>query len=162
MAKLVEGGVKLRDQLNARFPKRDKRSDGWIGDSAHAARGSRSDHNPDKNGWVHALDIDENFGQGKWRNGRNAQILANQLVTYAASGLPGSNRVKYVVFENAIASGTYANTWWKWRKGKWGHTAHIHVSFTAKAQQDGQPWPLPILAKTAKQRREWSANLAGK
>jgi hypothetical protein len=162
MAKLVAGGVTLRDQLNARFPDRDKQSDGWIGDSAHAARGSLSDHNPDKNGWVHAIDIDENFGHGKWRNGRNAQALANQLLTYARSGLPGSGRVKYVIYENAIASATHKATWFRWRKGNWGHTAHIHVSFNTSAQKDGQEWPLPILGKTVKQRRAWAAALAGK
>jgi hypothetical protein len=160
MAKLVEGGVTLRDQLNARFPNRDKQSDGWIGDSAHSAR--KSDHNPDKRGWVHAIDIDENFGHGKWRNGRNAQALADQILAYARSGLPGADRVKYVVYENAIASGTYKATWFKWRKGNWGHEAHVHVSFTADAEKDGQLWPLPILGKTLKQRRAWAAALAGK
>ena len=160
MAKLVEGGVTLRDQLNARFSDRHKRSDGWIGDSAHSAR--KSDHNPDKRGWVHALDIDENFGKGKWRNGRNAQALADQILAYARSGLPGADRVKYVVYENAIASGTYKATWFKWRKGNWGHEAHVHVSFTASAEKDGQLWPLPILSKTLKQRRAWAAALAGK
>jgi hypothetical protein len=160
MAKLVEGGVRLRDQLNARFPDRDKQSDGWIGDSAHSAR--KSDHNPDKRGWVHAIDIDENFGHGKWRNGRNAQALADQILAYARSGLPGADRVKYVVYENAIASGTYKATWFKWRKGNWGHETHVHVSFTASAEKDGQLWPLPILGKKLKQRRAWAAALAGK
>jgi hypothetical protein len=160
MAKLVEGGVTLRDQLNARFPDRDKQSDGWIGDSAHSAR--KSDHNPDKRGWVHAIDIDENFGHGKWRNGRNAQALADQILAYARSGLPGADRVKYVVYENAIASGTYKSVWFKWRKGSWGHEAHVHISFTEKAQKDGRDWPLPILCKTLKQRRAWAAALAGK
>lgn len=160
MAKLALGGARLRHQLDARFPNRDKRSDGWIGDSAHAAR--TSDHNPDKNGWVHAIDIDENFGKGKWRNGRNAQALADQILAYARSGLPGADRVKYVVYENAIASGTYKATWFRWRKGNWGHEAHVHVSFNASAQKDGQVWPLPILGKTLKQRRAWAAALAGK
>ena len=157
MAKLVAGGVTLRDQLDARFPRRDKTSDGWVGDSAHAAR--KSDHNPDRLGWVHALDIGENFGKGKWRNGRNAQALADQLIAYAASGLPGSDRVKYVVYENRIASGTYKNTWWKWRGKGYGHEAHVHLSFKSSAQKDGQLWPLPILGKTLKQRRKWAAAL---
>lgn len=160
MARLVEGGVKLRDQLNAKFPDRDKKSDGWIGDAAHSERAS--DHNPDKRGWVHAIDIDENFGHGRWRNGRNAQALADQILAYARSGLPGCDRVKYVVYENAIASGTYKSTWFRWRKGNWGHEAHVHVSFTASAEKDGQLWPLPILGKTLKQRRAWAAALAGK
>jgi hypothetical protein len=138
MAKLVKGGVVLRDQINSRWPGRDKRSDGWIGDRAHQAKGSRSDHNADKDGWVHAIDIDENMGKGKWRNGRAARKLADQLRAYAASGLPGSKRVKYVVYEGRLASGTYRSKWWRWRPGNWGHYQHIHISFTEKAQKDRQ------------------------
>jgi hypothetical protein len=162
MAKLVAGGVTLRDQLNERFPGRDKSSDGWIGDAAHAARGNASQHNPDKNGWVKALDVDANFGVGKWRNGRNAQALADQIVAYAASGLPGANRVLNVVFNDQVASGTYKASWWKFRGKGYSHFQHVHISFTAKAEKDGQPWPLPILGKTLKQRRAWAKQLAGK
>ena len=154
MAKLVAAGVTLRKQVDRRWPGRDKRSDGWIGDRAHSQR--RSDHNPDKDGWVHALDIDENMGKrGRWRNGRSARRLANQLRLYAGSGLAGSERVKYVVYEGRLASGTYRRTWWKWRKGNWGHYHHIHVSFTDDAQKDGRIFPLPILTKSRKQKREW-------
>lgn len=157
MAKLVKGGVVLRDQINGRWPGRDKRSDGWIGDRAHSKR--KSDHNPDKNGWVHALDIDENMGKGKWRNGRAARKLADQLRAYAASGLPGSKRVKYVVYEGRLASGTYRSKWWQWRPGNWGHYQHIHISFTKAAETDKKVWPLPILATSKKQAKGWKANL---
>ena len=75
MAKLVKGGVTLRDQVNKRFPKRKKDSDGWIGDAQHAARGDQSDHNPDANGWVHAIDIDKDLGAKG-----DAKKLADQIV----------------------------------------------------------------------------------
>lgn len=157
MAQLTKGGVKLRDQINKRWPKRDKRSDGWIGDRAHQAR--ISDHNPDRNGIVRAIDIDENLGIGTLRNGRQARILADELLDYAASGLPGSDRVKYVVYENRIASGTYRSTWWRWRPGNWGHTAHIHVSFTKEADNDSSTWPLPCLTSDRTLARRWRARL---
>jgi hypothetical protein len=157
VATLCRGGIRLRDQINDRFPKRDKRSDGWIGDTAHAGR--VSDHNPDRDGIVHAIDIDENMGVGRMRNGRTAQRLADELVAYARSGLPGSGRVKYVVYENAIASPTYRAVWWKWRPGNWGHTAHIHVSFTADADNDGRAWPLPVLAMSRTQAQTWAQQL---
>lgn len=140
--RLVAAGVTLRDQINKRWPKRDKRSDGWVGDSAHQAR--KSDHNPDKNGWVHAIDIDENMGAGEGRKGAVARELADQLIKLAREGKDGG-RLKYVVYENMIASGTYPNQFWVWRKGNWGHTQHIHVSFTEKAQRNGAKFDLPIL-----------------
>jgi hypothetical protein len=157
--RLCAGGVRLREQIDARWPKRDKASDGWIGDTAHQARGSASDHNPDAKGIVHAIDVDENLGAGIWRNGKMAQRLADELLLYARSSLPGADRVKYVVYEQRLASGTYRSTWWKWRPGNWGHTAHIHVSFTSKADGDGRAWPLPVLAASTTQARAWADRL---
>jgi hypothetical protein len=140
MARLVAGGVTLRNQVNKRWPKRDKRSDGWIGDKAHAGR--QSDHNPDARGLVHALDIDADLDP---KDPGAAQRLANQIVAYAASGIPGANRIKYVVFNDQIASGTYANSMWKWRGSGYGHLRHIHVSFSNKGENNAQTFPLPIL-----------------
>ena len=157
MARLCAAGVTLRKQLDLEFPKRDRRSDGWIGDRAHSQR--KSDHNPDAKGVVYALDIDENFGKGTWRNGKAAQRLADQLVRYAASGLPGAERVKYVVYEDRIASGTYKATWWKWRGKNFGHTMHIHVSFTAAADKDGRVFPLPVLASNRELMKRWAKDL---
>lgn len=147
MARLVAAGVVLRNQVNRRWPDRDKTSDGWIGDRAHAAR--VSDHNPDNHGWVHALDIDADLlGPGRRAKSRKvAQELADQLIEYARSGEPGSDRLKYVVFDNHIASGTYAKQFWTWRKGSWGHENHIHVSFTDLHPVTGRRrYPLPILS----------------
>jgi hypothetical protein len=158
MAKLCKGGVTLRDQIDRRWLRRQKDSDGWVGDSAHASRGAASDHNPNKAGIVHAIDVDENLGT--LSNGGTARVLANQLLDYAASGLPGSNRLKYVVYENRIASGSYRKTWWTWRHGKWGHTAHIHISFTSYADRDGTIFPLPILARSPITKARWTRDLA--
>jgi hypothetical protein len=141
--KLVAGGVALRDQLNKRWPKRDKRSDGWIGDLAHQKR--KSDHNPDSRGLVHALDIDHNMGAGEARQGQVAQKLADELIAYARRGTPGSERLKYVIYNNQIASGTFKDRYWVWRKGNYGHTQHIHVSFSNRGESDGRPFTLPIL-----------------
>ena len=158
MARLCKGGVTLRDQIDRRWPKRDKASDGWIGDAAHLARGSASDHTPNKAGVVHAIDIDE--GLGTYANGRTARLLANQLLDYAASGLPGASRLKYVVYENRIASGTYKKTWWTWRHGNYGHEAHIHISFTSAADRDGTVFPLPILTRSPITKARWRHDLS--
>jgi len=147
MARLVAAGVRLRQQVDKAFPGRDKRSDGWIGDRAHQA--SKSDHNPDKNGWVHAIDIDADLMPWNKRASKKAaQELANQIVEYAASGKPGCHRIKYVVFNDRIASGTYARTWWQWRGKGYGHYSHIHVSFTDVAPVRGRRrFPLPIFRR---------------
>ena len=142
MAKLVAGGEILRDQINKRWAKRDKASDGWVGDSDHAAR--ISDHNPDSRGLVHALDIDEDFRGSEFDN----RWYADQLVTYARTKQPGSSRLKYVVYENQIASGTYPAVDWEWRNGDYGHTIHIHTSFTRVGENDATPFQIPILFGT--------------
>jgi hypothetical protein len=85
--------------------------------------------------------------------------LADELLAYAQSALPGAKRLKYVVYEDQIASGTYKKTWWRWRGRGYGHTAHIHVSFTNAADSDGSLWPLPILARDEVVRVAWAEAL---
>jgi hypothetical protein len=148
--RLVAAGVTLRRQVDQAFPKRDRRSDGWIGDKAHQAR--QSDHNPDARGWVHALDIDADlYGPKRPGVGRDtAWVLAEQLREYARRKRPGSERLKYIVYRDQICSGTYSNTFWTWRGKGYGHMAHIHVSFTAAAEDDGLLFAIPILLDGAK------------
>jgi hypothetical protein len=57
----------LRSQINKAHPNRSKVSDGWIGDTAHAARAS--DHNPNSGGVVTALDLthDPAHGFDSWK-----------------------------------------------------------------------------------------------
>ena len=142
----VAGITALRRQVDRRFPRRDRRSDGIIGDKAHQKRGT-SDHLPDKRGFVHAVDIDADLlGPNGGAAGRQlAEDLANQLRLYAKSRIPGSERIKYIVWNNRIASGTYKDAFWTWRKGNWGHEHHIHVSFTTKGENDPNDFPIPIL-----------------
>lgn len=148
--RLVAAGVTLRRQVDQAFPKRDRRSDGWIGDKAHQAR--QSDHNPDARGWVHALDIDADlYGPKRPGVGRDtAWVLAEQLREYARRKRPGSERLKYIVYRDQICSGTYSSTFWTWRGKGYGHMSHIHVSFTAAAEDDGLLFAIPILLDGAK------------
>lgn len=139
--KPVAGAAVMRDQINKRWPDRDKRSDGILGDLLHAAR--QSDHNPDSQGFVHALDIDEDL-----RGSKNDNIwLADQIIAYARMKRGGSSRLKYVVYENKIASGTYPNHFWTWRGDNYDHTIHMHISFTTQGQEDGTPFNIPILVE---------------
>lgn len=145
--RLCAAGVTLRDQVNKRWPSRDKASDGWVGDAAHAARegwgtnGRGSYHNPDPNGIVHAIDLDEDFF-GKGKGGQKAAMeFAQQLATYCREGKDGG-RIAHIVYEDKVASATAQN--WHFRGSGYGHTHHIHISFTNKADKDGSKFRLPI------------------
>ncbi len=143
MAQLCAAGVTLRNQINARFPRRDKASDGWIGDNAHANRsgwglnGKGSYHNPAPSGYVHAIDIDEDFGAHG-----DSMEFAEQLATYCRKGLD-DGRIVHIVYEDKVASATAGD--WHFRGSGYGHTHHIHISFSAKADKDGSKFYLPIL-----------------
>jgi hypothetical protein len=139
--KPAAAALTLRKQVDKRWPKRDRGADGIIGDKAHQAR--PSDHNPNARGYVDAIDIDADLlGKGKGR--AVAQRLADQIIAYAASGAAGSKRIKYVVFNDQVASGTYPTSMWKWRGSGYGHYDHIHVSFTPLGEKDARLFPLPI------------------
>jgi hypothetical protein len=115
----------LRDEINARWPSRDRSSDGWIGDAAHAAR--TSDHNPNVRGSVNAIDVD--------RDGIDvAELLA------AFQGHPSA---QYWIFNRQIAN---RSTGWSRRDytGSNPHTGHVHLSIrqNATAEQDTTGWGL--------------------
>jgi len=132
--KLAAAADTLRTQVNTRYPKRDRGSDGTIGDQAHKRR--ISDHNPDKSGYVMALDLDE--------DGWPAHAFADELLKYLRNS--GDNRVKNVVYEGRVASATYKDHLWTWRSApSLGHAHHIHISFNETAKNGGAEFPLPIL-----------------
>lgn len=117
--------VQLRDEVNARWPNRDQRSDGWIGDASHQAR--PSDHNPDygSGGVVRAIDIDD--------SGIDRVKLLNEVV--------GDPRVWYVISHGKIYSVTYG-----WRAsaytGSNSHHEHVHISIrhTKRAETGTARW----------------------
>lgn len=137
--KPVAGIPTLQAQVNKRWPNRDKASDGVKGDAAHAAR--PSDHNPDSRGYVHAVDIDEDLRGSK----HDARWLADQLIAYPRGKVGGSARFKNIVYENQVASGTYPKHFWTWRNGDYGHTKHMHISFSNVGENDGNAFAVPIL-----------------
>ncbi len=132
MARLVKSLETLRKQVNELYPKRSILSDGWIGDAAHSARDS--DHNPESDGTVDALDITHDP-----KNGVDAGVLARRLADSKDA------RIKYLISNGQICSGTeQKNTAWVWRNytGKNKHTLHFHVSVKDKNQDDTSPWNL--------------------
>ena len=118
--------VRLRNEVNFRWPHRDKSSDGWIGDPAHMLR--TSDHNPDEKGCVHALDVDS--------TSVNVDLIRKQAVKHPATAYVISNKVIYSR-TNGFVPKPYT--------GVDPHTSHIHVSIshTAAAEAETHRW-LPV------------------
>jgi hypothetical protein len=132
--KLCAAGVKLRDQIDEWFPGRSTASDGWVGDSRHAAR--KSDHNPNADGCVRAIDVDARLGA---LEGISA-YLADQIRQAGKT----DKRISYVIHNHHIASKLLN---WRWRryKGVNPHNKHIHISFTKLGDNDGKPFNIPLI-----------------
>lgn len=129
--RLAEALKVLRAQVDARWPGRHTDSDGWIGDEAHQHR--ISDHDPDDNGVVTAIDITHDP-----RSGCDSYALADVLV---AARDP---RVKYIISNHRICSSEVAP--WKWRDyhGINPHDHHVHISVidVPRLYDDVKPWNL--------------------
>ena len=136
--KLSKAAVQLREQIDDSFPDRDRASDGWIGDSRHAHR--VSDHTPDADGWVRALDLDRDLF--KRSKPDVMPDLADQL--RAACKSKSEKRISYIIFDGFICSKIFN---WKWRayKGANKHNKHMHVSFKKEADNDGAFFQVPML-----------------
>jgi hypothetical protein len=115
--------VQLRSEINQRWPDRDKKSDGWLGDTAHAAR--VSDHNPDDNGMVHAIDVD--------KDGIDVDVVLSETI--------GDPRVNYVIHNRVIYS-RIRDFKPKHYTGTNPHTGHIHISilYTDRAENSQAQW----------------------
>lgn len=115
----------LRAEIDTRWPRRDRASDGWIGDARHQA--SPSDHNPNTRGSVNALDVDEDG-------------LDFATVFAAIRRHPSA---RYVIYERRLYHRLRG-----WRPEPYSgvnpHDKHFHVSIdqTREAEQDRRPWGL--------------------
>jgi hypothetical protein len=139
---LCKAGQQLRLQIDDSYSDRDRTSDGWIGDLRHSAR--PSDHNPDKQGIVRAIDIDRDLS-GKAKPDLMPD-LADQIRLFAKRDK--SKRISYVIFAGKIASPRMG---WRWRKysGINPHNTHLHCSFTKKGDTDGSFFNIPMIGGTA-------------
>lgn len=133
--RLAKSLIRLREQVNAEWPGRDRSSDGSIGDTAH--RNRKSDHNPNSAGVVTAIDIDADLAPGV-----NVRELVDALF---ASRDP---RIKYIIFNGRITVASL--TGWKRYTGANAHKAHAHISVSARPSlyDDASDWQIrPVKAE---------------
>lgn len=133
--------LKLRDQVNAEYPGRDKSSDGTIGDANHATK--KSDHNPwfkDAHGIgvVTAIDIDEDLAV-------TIHSIQKIVDNICASRDP---RVKYIIYEGKITVKGSNLQQWKKYTGPNKHEHHVHISVFPEARfyDDETPWDIDGVA----------------
>lgn len=125
---LAHSLVALRNEIDRKWPNRDKGSDGAVGDTAHSAR--KSDHNPDwdAGGIVRAIDVD--------KDGIDVPALLAAVVR--------DPRVAYVIWNRRIASATDDGNPWDWEpySGSNPHDKHVHISIkhTAGAATNTSRW----------------------
>lgn len=150
--RLANSIAALRRDVNARWPSRDKTSDGTIGDAAHASRDS--DHNPwivvDGVGVVRAFDCDV--------DGIDAAWYAEQL---RLLGLAGDHRLTgggYVIYNRRITASDFSG--WKTYTGTNPHTGHVHVSVSQNQAgfDDGSSWAFLAIRQEVDQ-LSWSEEL---
>ena len=136
--RLSLSAIQLREQIDDNFPSRDRKSDGWIADARHM-RAGKSDHIPDAQGWVRAIDIDRDLSGNTKPD--IMPDLADELRLYAKRN---SKRIAYIIFERRIASPILG---WRWRKytGANKHNHHCHVSFKKTADNDSSFFQVPML-----------------
>jgi len=139
----------LRRDLNARFPNRDKTTDGWIGDAAHQT--SKSGHNPDDTPGslpeytdadtkqeVRALDVDEDLREP-------GTTMRDVILGIIAT--PGDRRrMRYMIYQDTIWS---RNTDWQPRHYSGEYHHHGHFSGDPDTDEDGSPWTSLISGGTA-------------
>lgn len=132
--RLAKSLVTLIDDVTQKFPNRNTRNDGTIGDLAHQNR--VSDHNPAVHhggkGIVTALDITHDPAHG-FDAGAFAESLRQNR----------DPRIKYVIFNGRIFNSKEHA--WEWRdrkKGRGDHSEHVHVSVLGEPAlfDDESPW----------------------
>lgn len=110
----------LLSQCNTFAPHRSRLSDGTIGDAAHQAEGSNSDHNPWYNNTVTAVDITHDPTRGM-----DCEKLAADIIS------SGDTRRKYIIWNHRIfefRAGYSGTNRWVAYTGADPHTSHLHLS----------------------------------
>ena len=128
----------LKREVDRRWPNRDHRTDGMIGDVAHCGSGGTSDHCPNSAGAVRAFDIDVDGIRADW--------LAEHFRVLGAQGDRRLANGGYVIFNRRIAS---------WSHGGAGAStrARVRTRITSTSPFPGTHLAMTKMAGGASQRR---------
>ena len=103
-------------------------------------RAGKSDHCPDAQGWVRAIDVSRGLFQGS-----EPDIMGDLVdqLRFACKS-KREKRIAYIIFDGRICSPILN---WKWRtyKGANKHVKHAHFSFKKKADLLGEFYKIPML-----------------
>lgn len=132
MARLANALVTYRAQCDARDSNRDKSSDGWIASKQHSRQNPTSDHEPNSDGVVTAVDITGQIGHEALEKAR----------------LSRDPRIKYGISKRRMFSsypkGEYPPFTWRPYNGSNPHDKHAHLSVMADPAlyDDARQWRL--------------------
>lgn len=144
----------LLAEINAAAPRRSKKSDGSIGDPAHASRDS--DHNPNGLGVVRARDFTHDPD-----GGLDCHRLADRLEDMLRAGKhPALGPGAYVIWNDRIISRSRINEGWRTYGGSNPHTRHLHLSvaYDAAGYDSTTRWGVMVEPRTPRAvRRAWLA-----
>jgi hypothetical protein len=115
----------LRTEINGYAPTRSKRSDGTIGDPAHASRASR--HNPNRYNVVTALDVTHDPA-----GGCDVHTIARGLV------LDPHPELEYVISNGQVAK---RRTGFRWETYTGSNQHRLHAHFAVGRGPDSDPLP---------------------
>jgi hypothetical protein len=115
----------LRSQLDQRWPRRNRRSDGILGDARHARR--ESDHNHGN-----AIDVTRDDQNGPDLDAM-LEAFRRQMVAYPAG------RITMMIHRGRITSMAHGHVWRAYR-GDNPHSQHAHISIRPASRDDRRSW----------------------